>query len=631
MLPSVSTLRSEHGRIWWVLALLLLVATGFLIWPLLTAPTVEREERAEPETVSERPDLDRTSTTQTDPEPEREPTRPLRPIFQPISLPLSPAGSPPTPPETEPEKEPSAKNVCHEGDVWELDGDGVPKRLTEECGDQLCRDDECETPDPKGCGDVGPAGRCNSDTVETCYAGRVKRQDCRAVGRYCVTSADHGAYCRALEDPPCDAPPRCDGEDLEVCEAGARRRIACANFGGRCEERDGRPMCVRTEPAVGNADGSGPSDCGPCGCDNAPAGPSGLDVCDGTDNDGDGVVDNDATCETVDIVAFVVRNAAGQSSYSEQDAASEVLRINQYFLDVGLSFRLRETRWIDDERWLQPDDGVIQDMHSSASLHEPSGDFFVPLVFVDVIMTGFSPKLGVATLPSGGCGTAGFVTPSDRGRGVVVVSKGRHETTGAHEIGHFLGLCHTHFGSTDGAVTEREGEACSVCEIEGDGVCDTPSDPGPPQCAYEPQLCSVVCAEGETPDVTNIMSYYHACRGEFSQEQSWLMRRTLATRRALAACAHGTCQCTPEGDTCTVGMSCQPNRSGATWACQTAGNAAEGAACAGHVECAAPYICASGPIQATCARPCVVGESECRCAPLTGTLYGVCETGSAGN
>lgn len=77
----------------------------------------------------------------------------------------------------------------------------------------------------------------------------------------------------------------------------------------------------------------------------------------------------------------------------------------------------------------------------------------------------------------------------------------------AHEIGHILGLWHTHHPDI--------GNACSA---SGDGCCDTPSDPGPPAAAPEGEgtcaqafpsgQCVATCPDGSTPDVTNVMSYY---------------------------------------------------------------------------------------------------------------------------
>ena len=70
-------------------------------------------------------------------------------------------------------------------------------------------------------------------------------------------------------------------------------------------------------------------------------------------------------------------------------------------------------------------------------------------------------------------------------------------STSAHELGHFLGLYHTHKGlgyDESGCAEEINGSNCNSC---GDLVCDTPADSGNG------------IANGYNPDMTNIMSYYH--------------------------------------------------------------------------------------------------------------------------
>lgn len=76
----------------------------------------------------------------------------------------------------------------------------------------------------------------------------------------------------------------------------------------------------------------------------------------------------------------------------------------------------------------------------------------------------------------------------------------------SHEIGHCLGLFHTHSGSGcgDNANCEEniDGSNCSTC---GDLVCDTPADP----ClsGNVDSNCNYTGGGGYSPDVDNIMSY----------------------------------------------------------------------------------------------------------------------------
>lgn len=92
----------------------------------------------------------------------------------------------------------------------------------------------------------------------------------------------------------------------------------------------------------------------------------------------------------------------------------------------------------------------------------------------------------------------------------------------AHEIGHALGLPHTHGYTNYGTTTELANG--SNCTTHGDQFCDTPADPNilglvNGSCNYVGTLTD---ANGDfyTPDTGNIMSYTNGnCRTHFSTEQ----------------------------------------------------------------------------------------------------------------
>jgi len=99
-----------------------------------------------------------------------------------------------------------------------------------------------------------------------------------------------------------------------------------------------------------------------------------------------------------------------------------------------------------------------------------------------------------------------------------------NKSTLSHEIGHKLGLLHTHaFGDelADG----------SNCDIAGDRICDTPADPiltgKVDHCDY---IGNDVDFNGDVyyPDVNNIMSYSLSnCRNSFTYEQINVMENRL--------------------------------------------------------------------------------------------------------
>ena len=133
----------------------------------------------------------------------------------------------------------------------------------------------------------------------------------------------------------------------------------------------------------------------------------------------------------------------------------------------------------------------------------------IPLFFVQAIRGGPAPSSHARGFAGIGYGAALAGTERD-----VLV----------HELGHVLGLLHTH-----GCA----GRDAADCTTSGDGLCDTPFDPGPAwlraRCPGVPfQECSSDCdgdcSDGATPDRGNYMSYFGTCRGRFSPDQRDLMR-----------------------------------------------------------------------------------------------------------
>lgn len=89
--------------------------------------------------------------------------------------------------------------------------------------------------------------------------------------------------------------------------------------------------------------------------------------------------------------------------------------------------------------------------------------------------------------------------------------------TAAHELGHCLNLQHTFYGtapnSDEGCKEEIDADSENCCNC-GDYVCDTPADDG------------FQNANGYSPDLTNIMSYYRP-RDHFTEGQADRMKYSL--------------------------------------------------------------------------------------------------------
>ena len=551
------------------------------------------------------------------------------PVFQEPLQPAAPARGDPAPP-TAPPCEPKARVICHEGDVYWLDTCG-DRTLKRDCGDRLCHRGACPRP-PKAercTRDDGVLGRCDGGVAVSCHGGRRHRVDCTEFGEACLTDGDVGARCGPPPDPACPPGPICKGDRLTVCVDGTLQSVDCNAMDAACEEGPGGARCVRDErmPAPPEED----DECGPCGCaEESPAAGVAQEL---TEAEAD---------EAVDIVAFIAADDRGGSSYSTADIALEVDRINGFFGDqarvnTGLRFELADVVRISRPAWQRPDRAQLNEMTTAPQIHPVRERFYIPLVFTDVVMTGRTPKLGTSTLPNGTCGGARQLASRHVPVGVILLSKARHDTTGAHEIGHFLGLCHTH-GQAYTQVTERRSWAteegtetveCEECLTSGDGVCDTPPDPGRESCTYDALMCQPRCGGAGDPDVNNLMSYYHQCRDRFTDEQAALMKKTLELRRTWHKClTPGGCPCDPREPTCPGDMSCRPVGSQAqSWECGLDGATAVETRCAEHAECGPGAICVD--VHTGGSRCRIVCDPSkpggCRCLPLPAQVVGVCE------
>ncbi|MDN5761372.1 MAG: hypothetical protein L0H41_03505, partial [Microlunatus sp.] len=108
----------------------------------------------------------------------------------------------------------------------------------------------------------------------------------------------------------------------------------------------------------------------------------------------------------------------------------------------------------------------------------------------------------------------------------------------AHEIGHYLGLFHTHpgWGTPDPATMVELVKSGGAAALDGDLLGDTAPDPGPKYYAdhVDADLCggpASFAISGVTfrPDRANLMSYYQRCQPpvRLSAQQVAVMRETV--------------------------------------------------------------------------------------------------------
>lgn len=525
---------------------------------------------------------------------------------------------------------PEASKTCVDGDAWWVDSCGTTYAIAQECGDSRCSEGECEAAGAPGCGDVTALGSCKRDVAKICQVDRVMEVDCHAKGQRCVMTGE-GPICRerSPQDCPPFAQPVCVGETLRRCEEGVWREFDCDAVGGTClQQRDRGPArCVYALPPGGD-------ECGACGCPPEPT----AEVCNGRDDDLDLAIDEDATCAPVPIVAFVVTDGGGAGSYTDDDVQAAVTELDAAFVredGFGLSFELREVVRIADPALLELDMKGVDRMLRAGMLTVESDEFYAPVVFTDVVLAEGVPRPGISTVPNGVCGGQRRVWQRQPPVGLVAIAKTRWPTTLAHEMGHFLGLCHTHEApppveqvSSSGELTEAA--SCETrCEDDPDGLCDTSLDPGPEQCTVD-EACAIRCVGGARPDPRNMMAYYPPCRTMFSEEQALLMRQSLALRRGWHRCTGGDgCECTPEASSCPEAMTCRPyvgTGDGDTrWRCDLDGAALPGGRCQEGGECGGGSICVHTPNgEGHCARTCGPGKPACDCKPIDSPQASVC-------
>lgn len=524
---------------------------------------------------------------------------------------------------------PEAERACHQGDSWWIDSCGVMYAPAQECGDRRCTAGECDPP-PPGCDSIGGLGRCDGERAIGCDAGYPFEVDCAALGQRCAMS-EEGPICREPSPDDCGATavPRCDDDTLFSCVEGRWQAVDCRALGGTCGRPPGGllPACVRPLPPSGWSDGCEDA----CGCPP----PRTEEVCDGRDNDEDGFIDESGTCEPVDLVAFVIVDADGRTSYAPEDLEQEVARLNRLFAredDFGLQFRLVETVRLAEPTWISLSADRLDELVRSPTIVAAREEFYVPIVFTDEVVYRGAPRPGLSTVPNGTCGGQRRIASQQPPLGVIAVAKRRWPTTLAHELGHFFGLCHTHGDHPAPIVTVAGGDeayACAeACAVDGDGVCDTPEDPGPSECVVDLE-CGVQCGDGAQPDAGNIMGYYPQCRGGFSEQQALLMRTTLALRRGWHGCLRGRgCGCEFGEGGCPEQMSCRRfvDREGGFRKCWFDGVVVAGGECERSSECAGEAICLRKVGEgARCVRVCGAGvECECVGVAVGGVEMAVC-------
>ncbi len=222
----------------------------------------------------------------------------------------------------------------------------------------------------------------------------------------------------------------------------------------------------------------------------------------------------------VPVHIHLIRESNGNSALTLQQIQTELDSVNFYYDNADLVFiECIAAEMIDDDSLYDyestTDESYLLTNHTTPNV--------LNLFFANTVSINAGAVCGYAWYPGGP--DAAFISGSCATNG----------STLAHEIGHYMGLMHTHGGSSDELV---DGSNCST---EGDLICDTPADPGlsglvDSACVYTGTALDAN-NQAYVPDVTNIMSYSRkVCRTSFTPTQYSVINATYWSDRTYLQC-----------------------------------------------------------------------------------------------
>ncbi len=538
-------------------------------------------------------------------------------------LPRAAAANPPEPPRCAPQ----ASKACYVGDVWWFDGCGDLQTRAQSCDGRGCSEGRCTAApaSDEACGSFDEYGRCDGEVATACLLGQLLRVDCAQHKARCIMTSE-GAQCLPLDDKLACAPAEpavCKGSVLRLCVDGRYADIDCTVRKAVCRSGADGARCVASTPL--------------------PSAKTAVEICDGHDNDEDQRVDEGGVCDSVPLVAFVPADAKLENlqarMHNELAILNRVLAPLQFrwgkTVEVPASYRTFDPKDLEATslQLSQLQSNLFLGHVRAATPTAPPAalegfDFYVAVLYTEQLLLE-PPKSGISTLPNAHCGGMRISDRPSPPHGLIVLSEARRPETLAHEMGHYLGLCHTHETLERFARYDNQSVACTNT---GDGICDTPLDPGTTQCTHDP-ACNALCPSvAARPDATNVMSYYMGCRRELTSEQLALTQRGMSLRRGWFACLDPRdCVCDPmAAHACPAEMSCHPGEQrDSPWLCELDGAALPGTGCSDSSQCSQGAFClwqSRGPsAAASCTRPCgAAGAGDsCICTDV-GLPFRVC-------
>ena len=209
----------------------------------------------------------------------------------------------------------------------------------------------------------------------------------------------------------------------------------------------------------------------------------------------------------------VIRSSSSIGFNKEEVSAAVLENLNDYYAETNLSFSLLGSEYIDSDYYDVISDNDVAKVFSVNS-HSNAIDIYIYSSGKNIEKIAGQAN----SIPSTAC---------------LINSTYYLKPTLPHEIGHCLGLYHTHQGTKDGKNPELVNGSNS--SVAGDYIVDTPADP----CIWDTWNCRYVGtnidANGDSyhPDPLNIMSYSGFCREKFTQKQIERIHETINNNSSL--------------------------------------------------------------------------------------------------
>lgn len=213
------------------------------------------------------------------------------------------------------------------------------------------------------------------------------------------------------------------------------------------------------------------------------------------------------TVNSIPLKITILRNSDGSDGINVSDVKNAVTNLNTIYSEAFLEFFIAdEINYIDDDELVHIKKGSEKYLTEENNIPN-----LINIYFTHQILNDTDESI------------CGYSNNTSRNDFIMIKNDcATNSSSFAHEIGHFFSLIHTH-GPDDKKTTELVDG--SNCDTNGDGICDTPADPGLSSSNVN-GFCNYTGNETDAngdrynPDTNNMMSYSRKdCRTFFSPQQ----------------------------------------------------------------------------------------------------------------